>query len=139
MFLRRTERKKNGKTHHYWNVVENKRLGQAGGAAARFVSRRDQLLAGGRMAQGDRGFRRGCRPFPDAGAVPGGSLRNGRGRCVGCSASPFRDAAASPAAMGRLLADRAVVAGASARSVLGRSVAAEPKEDTVGSDSCSAS
>src|SRR5450631_3144312 len=26
MFLRCTERKKNGKTHHYWNVVENKRL-----------------------------------------------------------------------------------------------------------------
>ena len=26
MFLRRTERKKNGKTHHCWNVVENKRL-----------------------------------------------------------------------------------------------------------------
>src|SRR5258708_12936921 len=26
MFLRRTERKKNGKAHHYWNVVENKRV-----------------------------------------------------------------------------------------------------------------
>ena len=26
MFLRRTERRKNGKTHHDWNVVENKRL-----------------------------------------------------------------------------------------------------------------
>src|SRR3989442_7765567 len=26
MFLRRTARKKNGKTHHYWNVVENKRV-----------------------------------------------------------------------------------------------------------------
>src|SRR5271154_970865 len=26
MFLRRTERRKNGKTHHYWNIVENKRL-----------------------------------------------------------------------------------------------------------------
>src|SRR6201984_168833 len=26
MFLRRTERKKNGKAHSYWNVVENKRL-----------------------------------------------------------------------------------------------------------------
>src|SRR5260370_6899451 len=26
MFLRRTERKKNGKTHSYWKVVENKRL-----------------------------------------------------------------------------------------------------------------
>jgi hypothetical protein len=26
MFLRRTERRKNGKTHQCWNVVENKRL-----------------------------------------------------------------------------------------------------------------
>jgi len=26
MFLRRTERKKDGKTHSYWNIVENKRL-----------------------------------------------------------------------------------------------------------------
>jgi Transposase DDE domain len=26
MFLRRTERKKNGKTHNYWSIVENKRL-----------------------------------------------------------------------------------------------------------------
>ena len=26
MFLRRTELKKNGKTHSYWSVVENKRL-----------------------------------------------------------------------------------------------------------------
>lgn len=26
MFLRRTERKKDGKTHTYWNIVENKRL-----------------------------------------------------------------------------------------------------------------
>ena len=26
MFLRKTERRKNGKTHHYWSVVENRRL-----------------------------------------------------------------------------------------------------------------
>jgi hypothetical protein len=26
MFLRRVERRKNGKTHLYWNIVENKRL-----------------------------------------------------------------------------------------------------------------
>src|SRR5260221_12143658 len=26
MFLRRSERRKNGKTHSYWNIVENKRL-----------------------------------------------------------------------------------------------------------------
>jgi hypothetical protein len=36
MFLRRTERKKNGKTHHYWNVVENKRL-DAGRVVQRHV------------------------------------------------------------------------------------------------------
>src|SRR3954453_7930435 len=27
MFLRRTQRKKDGKTHTYWNIVESKRLG----------------------------------------------------------------------------------------------------------------
>ena len=26
MFLRSTQRKKNGKMHVYWNIVENKRL-----------------------------------------------------------------------------------------------------------------
>src|SRR5450631_3898097 len=26
MFLRQTQRKKDGKTHSYWNIVENKRL-----------------------------------------------------------------------------------------------------------------
>ena len=26
MFLRRTQRKKDGKTHSYWNIVESKRL-----------------------------------------------------------------------------------------------------------------
>ena len=36
MFLRRTERKKNGKTHHYWNVVENERL-DGGRAVQRHV------------------------------------------------------------------------------------------------------
>src|SRR5450631_123159 len=104
-----------------------------GGAATCAVSRRDQLLTGGSVAQGDRGVRRGCRPCPDAVAVPGGSLRGGRGRCIRRSASPVRDAASSSAAMGRLLAGRAVVAGASARSVLDRSAAAEPKGDAVGS------
>ena len=27
MFMRKTERRKNGKTHLYWSVVESKRLG----------------------------------------------------------------------------------------------------------------
>jgi hypothetical protein len=45
MFLRRTERKKNGKTHSYWNVVENKRLD--GGRVVQpacAVSRRPHLI-----------------------------------------------------------------------------------------------
>ncbi|MGH8525674.1 MAG: hypothetical protein ACREXY_16160 [Gammaproteobacteria bacterium] len=47
MFLRATIRKKDGKEHRYWSIVENKRL--SGGrvlAVARAVSGRDQLLAG---------------------------------------------------------------------------------------------
>src|SRR3954468_12613029 len=28
MFLRRTERKKDGKSHSYWSIVENKRVGR---------------------------------------------------------------------------------------------------------------
>ena len=36
MFLRKTERRKNGKTHLYWSVVENRRLGD-GRVAQRHV------------------------------------------------------------------------------------------------------
>src|SRR5450631_1512531 len=84
------------------------------GAAACAVSRRDQLLTGGGVAQGDRSVRRGRGPCPDAVAVSGGSMRGDRGRCIHRSTSPVGDAASSSAAMGRLLAGRAVVAGASA-------------------------
>src|ERR1700674_3396739 len=82
-----------------------------GSAAACAVSRRDQLLTGGSVAQGDRGFRRGCRPCPDAVAVSGGSMRGDRRRRFRRSASPVGDAASSSAAIGRLLAGRALVAG----------------------------
>jgi hypothetical protein len=36
MFLRRTERKKDGKSHSYWSIVENKRVGH-GGSVQRHV------------------------------------------------------------------------------------------------------
>src|SRR6202012_3594944 len=36
MFLRQTRRKKDGKTHHYWSVVENQRL-QGGRVVQRHV------------------------------------------------------------------------------------------------------
>src|SRR5450631_2389001 len=87
---------------------------RTGGTAACAVSRRDQLLAGGGVAQGDRSVRRGRRPCANAGVVSGGSMRGDRRRCIHRSTSPVRDAASSSAAMGRLLAGRAVVAGASA-------------------------
>ncbi len=57
------------------------------------------------------------------------------GRCLRRSTSSVRDAASPSAAMGRLLAGRAVVAGASARSVLGRPPAAESEGNAVGSGS----
>jgi hypothetical protein len=44
MFLRCTTRKKNGKEHRHWNLVENRRVagGQVGGTAAGALSWRDQ-------------------------------------------------------------------------------------------------
>src|SRR5450755_5134019 len=52
------------------------------GAAACAVSRRDQHLTGGSVAQGDRGVRRRRRPCTNAGVVSGGSMRGGRRRCI---------------------------------------------------------
>src|SRR6267378_1082520 len=65
------------------------------GAAACAVSRRDQLLTGGSVAQGDRGVRRECRPCPAAVAVSGGSMRGDRRRRFRRSASPVGDAAST--------------------------------------------
>jgi hypothetical protein len=47
MFLRRTQRNKNGKAHSYWNVVENKRLDDG-----RVVQRQVLYLA--RISHGGR-------------------------------------------------------------------------------------
>src|SRR5271169_6668255 len=118
MFLRRIERRKNGKTHLYWSVVENKRLD--GGRVARPVFGRDQFVPGGDLAQGGRGFRRGGGRLPDAGPVSRGSLRGRGGRFLGGAAASVRSSLASSAAMGRLLVGRAVVARPATRSVLGR-------------------
>src|SRR5450631_3604782 len=117
MFLRRTERKKNGKTHHYWNVVENKRLD--GGR----VVQRHVLYLGEINSSQAAAWRKAIEVFDvDAGRARTLALFP-EDRC---------------AAMGRVLAGRAVVAGASARSVLGRSSAAEQEANAVGSDPASA-
>ena len=38
MFLRCITRKKNGKEHYYWSIVENRRGAGSGGATARALS-----------------------------------------------------------------------------------------------------
>ena len=134
MFLRKTQRKKDGKTHDYWSVVENKRVA-GGGVVQRhvLVLGRDQLLAGGRVAKGHRGSRRRCGASADTGAVPRRSMCCGGVRRVDRSASLVGHAAVSAAAMGRLLAGRAVVAGSAVGAVLGRAPAAEPQGYALGS------
>ena len=95
--------------------------------SATFYVGRDQLLAGGRVAKRHRGSRRRCGASADTGAVPRRSMCCGGVRRVDRSASLVGHAAVSAAAMGRLLAGRAVVAGSAVGSVLGRAPAAEPQ------------
>jgi hypothetical protein len=80
MFLRKTQRKKDGKTHEYWSVVENKRV------------------AGGRVVRGKRlGRQPGQRPKSDRLAPKVLALAaNGRsyrliGREVGLSKNTVAD------------------------------------------------
>ena len=52
MFLRKTQRKKDGKTHDYWSRCREQARGRRGcRTAPRSVLGRDQLLAGGRVAR----------------------------------------------------------------------------------------
>src|SRR5271163_625771 len=136
MFLRRTERRKNGKTHHYWNVVENKRLDDGR------VVQRHVLYLGEINSSQAAAWRKAIEVFDeDAGRsrtlalFPEDRCEVAAGDACVVQTSCVRDAASAPAAMGHVLAGRAVVAGAGTRSVLGRSPAAEPQEDAVGSGS----
>src|ERR1700728_4779604 len=93
------------------------------GAEARLLFGRDQFVAGGSLAQSDRGVRRRRGPLADPRPRPRGSLRGGGRRRLGGAAAALRDAVAPAAAMGRLLVGGAVVAGPATRSVLGGAVA----------------
>jgi hypothetical protein len=77
MVLRQTRRKKDGKTHSYWSVVENHRLG-TGRVVQRHgpVSGRDQPVAGCGLAQIHRCFRRGRRAIADPGLQAGPAFPN---------------------------------------------------------------
>src|SRR3981189_2504408 len=107
MSLRRTERKKEGKTERYWNVVENKRLD--GGR----VVQRHVLYLGEINSSQAAAWRKAIEVF-DVDAGRGGSMRGDPGRrFLGC-ASPVGGAASRSGARGRVLAGGAVVAGTSA-------------------------
>jgi hypothetical protein len=109
MFLRSTSRKKNGKTHVYWNIVENKRLDDG-----RVVQR--QVLYLGEINSSLDAWRRAIavidestgearNPRAVSGGPGGGG--EGRGRSPG---PPLGDAALPSSPMGRVLAGRTVVA-----------------------------
>jgi hypothetical protein len=65
MFLRRAERKKNGKTHHYWNVVENKLLDDGR------VVQRHLLYLGEINSSQAAAWRKAIEVFDEDAAVPG--------------------------------------------------------------------
>src|SRR5256714_14688034 len=105
----------------------------ARGAAARAVPGRDQRHAGVGVATLDRGDR-GRRPATaDAVAVSGRPLRRAAGGRLHRHRLTAGAAAASAAAVGRVLADAAAVAGTAARSVLVETAGSEPQRDALGS------
>src|ERR1700674_1092278 len=116
MFLRATTRKKDGKEHRYFSVVEDRRVsGRTGAATAGAVFGGDQRLAGARVAALDRGVGRGNPSRTNAGAISRGSLRRGsRGR-VDRAPEAGAIAARAAAAMGCMLACLKAVAAARAR------------------------
>ena len=104
MFLRHKLRRKDGKEHRYWSIVENRRV-----SGGRTVQR--HVLYLGEINDSQRAaWCRTIEAFDEDGqdaqtdrAVPGGSCGAGAGlRRGACPAQ--RSAAAPAAAMGRLLA-----------------------------------
>ena len=69
MFLRKTERRKNGKTHIYWSVVENRRLND------RHVVQRHVLYLGEINSSQAEAWRRAIEVFDeDEGRSGGGAV-----------------------------------------------------------------
>src|ERR1700722_13395352 len=123
MFLRRIERRKNGKTHLYWSVLENKRLD-----GGRVVQSHVLYLGEINSSQAET-WRKAVEVFD---AEAGGSqtlalFPEDRCEAVADDSSVGRPRLsdlcfASSAAMGRLSVGRAVVARPATRSVLGRAL-----------------
>ena len=132
MFLRRTDRRKNGKTHRYWNIVENKRLDDGR------VVQRHVLYLGEINSSQAAAWRKAIEVFDEEAGGPGRwpcspriAARRRRTThrwcgfgCPSCGCVGRGNGA--PAGW------PGSVAGAAARPVLGRAPAAEPEGNALG-------
>ena len=105
MFLRATTRKKDGKEHRYFSVVENRRA--SGGR----VLQRHVLYLGEINSSQELAWRRSIEVLDvdnarrtHAGAISRGSLRRGGGRRFDCASEACAVAVGAAAAVGRVLA-----------------------------------
>src|SRR5438552_382084 len=127
MFLRCKVRRKDGKQHRYWSVVENTRV-----ARGRVVQRHvlylgeindTQELAWRRSIEVARGR---LPTTADAVAVSGRPRRRSAGGRLDRPRQAVAVAVAPAAAVGRMLAGAAAVAGTAARSVLVEAAGRKP-------------
>src|SRR5271166_4739871 len=132
MFLRHTKRKKDGKEHRYWSIVENRRVG--GGR----VVQRPLLYLGEISDSQELAWRKSIAVLEEGSggaappvAVPGRPLRGGAARRRGRPAEACRAAVVPAAAVGRVLAGGEPVARTGARPVLGRAARPEPQGDAL--------
>src|SRR5215470_5704392 len=132
MFLRCKVRRKDGKQHRYWSVVENTRV--AGGR----VVQRHVLYLGEINDTQELAWRRsievledGAARAADTVAVSGRPRRGAAGGCLDRRRQTIGIASAPTAAVGRMLAGTDAVA--RARSVLVEAAGSEPQRDALGS------
>src|SRR5262252_4533074 len=114
MFLRQMIRKKDGKEHRYFSVVENKRV--AGGR----VVQRHVLYLGEINDTQELAWRKSIEVFDEGVARPRRLTLSQMRLC-------------RPRKWGAVLAGSDAVAGAASRSVLGKTIAGEPQGYAVGS------
>src|SRR5438874_3423912 len=134
MFLRCKVRRKDGKQHRYWSVVENTRV--AGGR----VVQRHVLYLGEINDTQELAWRRSIAVLEDGAGLPRTLSLFPEDRCEGTAGGRLDRrrqtigiASAPAAAVGRVLAGTDAVARAAARSVLVEAAGSEPQRDALGS------
>src|SRR5271165_5619888 len=131
MFLRKTERRKNGKTHLYWSVVESKRLDNGR------VAQRRVLYLGEINSSQAEAWRKAIEVFDENAGRPRTLALFPEDRCTlaeggdGIRLRLVGDAALPAAPVGRLLARRRPMTRAATRPLPGRSPAGKPQRNAL--------